>query len=77
MIVQSRKEFKSSHPCQAIFKYLIPTLVALLAVKYNGKTENPFEAHPAKMWTFFIAICIYCLALGLIQAMKIDSTIYS
>ncbi|KAL7194371.1 hypothetical protein ACSBR1_034725 [Camellia fascicularis] len=28
-------------------------------------------------WTFFIAICIYCLALGLIQEMKIDSAIYS
>ncbi|KAL7169018.1 hypothetical protein ACSBR2_034110 [Camellia fascicularis] len=77
MIVQSGKEFKTPPPCQAIFKYLIPTLVALLAVKYNGKTENPFQAHPANMWTFFIARCIYCLALGLIQEMKIDSPIYS
>ncbi|CAL5435828.1 unnamed protein product [Camellia sinensis] len=75
--IRAGKEFKSSPPCQAIFKYLIPTLVALLAMKYNGKTENPFEAHPANMWTFFIAICIYCLALGLIQEMKIDSAIYT
>ncbi|KAL7170557.1 hypothetical protein ACSBR2_035433 [Camellia fascicularis] len=29
------------------------------------------------MWTFFTAICIYYLALGLIQEMKIDSAIYS
>ncbi|KAA8519889.1 hypothetical protein F0562_014201 [Nyssa sinensis] len=66
----SEKDFNSSPPCHAIFKYLILSLIGLLTVKYQGKTENPFDTHPATMWVFFITTCCYCLALVFMKEMQ-------
>ncbi|CAK9159392.1 unnamed protein product [Ilex paraguariensis] len=64
----------SNHPSSiAVFKYLVPVLVALVAMKYQTKNEDPFEARPINMWCFCIAICIYCLAKG--RRNKIQSSV--
>ncbi|CAK9153538.1 unnamed protein product [Ilex paraguariensis] len=69
----NEQNVKSSPSSMAVFKYLVPVLVALVAMKYQAKNEDPFEARPINMWCFCIAICIYCLAKG--RRNKIQSSV--
>ncbi|CAK9159389.1 unnamed protein product [Ilex paraguariensis] len=49
---------------------LVPLLLALVAIKCQAKSEDPFETRPINIWCFGLAKCIYCLAIGIMNQMQ-------
>ncbi|XLR54862.1 hypothetical protein HN51_023011 [Arachis hypogaea] len=54
-----------SIPCHAIFIFLDPLLLGVLQVEYQNKNKPPSATHPIQIQTFLMAICIYCMVLGI------------
>ncbi|KAL3516940.1 hypothetical protein ACH5RR_023842 [Cinchona calisaya] len=50
-------------PCHTIFKYLIPSLLAVVAVKYQAISKDPCRTRPLHTWSFLISIFLYSLVL--------------
>ncbi|CAK9187319.1 unnamed protein product, partial [Ilex paraguariensis] len=61
----SKQKFTSSPSSDKVFKFLLPLLIGLVAIKCQAKGKDPFEAHPIIMSCLCIAICIYGLARGI------------
>ena len=57
----------STPTCHKVLKYLIPSLSGFVSVKYQAKSEDPFETHPLQTWSFVAATISYAL---LFLAMK-------
>ena len=62
--------FTFSPPCHGVFKYFIPSLMAVVALKFKNKNIDPFETHPVNMWAFVISTCIYFLILGILKELQ-------
>lgn len=45
----------------SIFKTLISSLLAVAALKYQGKAKDPFEAKPIVIWCFLVSFFLYSL----------------
>lgn len=56
-------------PLVPFMKYMVPLLLGLVAMKYQGKSETLFVENPAPLWCFVAATCVYWLIVG---AMKQD-----
>ncbi|CAK9159379.1 unnamed protein product [Ilex paraguariensis] len=65
LYASSKKKFTPCPPSHEVFKYLVPLLAALVAMRYQAKGKDPFEACPINMWCFCISTFIYCLAMGI------------
>jgi len=62
--------FTFSPPWHGVFKYFVPSLMAVVALKFDSKNIDPFETHPMNMWAFVISTCIYFLILGLLKELQ-------
>ncbi|KAL3516937.1 hypothetical protein ACH5RR_023839 [Cinchona calisaya] len=58
-----QQQWKWTPPCHTIFKYLIPSLLAIVAVKYQAINKDPSRTRPLQTWSFLIAILLYSLVL--------------
>ncbi|MCD7468374.1 hypothetical protein HAX54_006462 [Datura stramonium] len=60
---------KSGGKWQSVFKTLISSLLAVAALKYQGKSKDPFEAKPIVIWCFLLSFILYSLTiiLGLLK----------
>ncbi|KAJ4823014.1 hypothetical protein Tsubulata_009219 [Turnera subulata] len=54
----------SSSPWHGVFAFLNPLLVGVIQVKFQGKTDSPFDSRPLCMWVFVSATVVYCFALA-------------
>ncbi|KAL3537008.1 hypothetical protein ACH5RR_000374 [Cinchona calisaya] len=50
-----------------VFKYTIPSLIGLVAVKYQGKSEDPFKANPAPSWSSVAAVFMHSVIVLIIK----------
>ncbi|KAL3516935.1 hypothetical protein ACH5RR_023837 [Cinchona calisaya] len=50
-------------PCHIIFKFFIPSLLAVVAVKYQAISKDPSTTRPFQTWSFLISIFLYSLVL--------------
>ncbi|CAK9159381.1 unnamed protein product [Ilex paraguariensis] len=73
----SQQTVKTAPPCHKVFKYLVPMLIALLAIKCQAKGVDPFETSLINMWCCCIAICIYYLAMGIRNHIQTRTIKYS
>ncbi|KAL3516939.1 hypothetical protein ACH5RR_023841 [Cinchona calisaya] len=58
-----QQQWKWTPPCHTIFKWLIPSLLAVVAVKYQAISEDPSGTRPLHTWSFLIAMFLYSLVL--------------
>ncbi|KAL3516941.1 hypothetical protein ACH5RR_023843 [Cinchona calisaya] len=58
-----QQQRKWTPPCHTIFKCLIPSLLAVVAVKYQAISEDPSRTRPLHTWSFLISIFLYSLIL--------------
>ncbi|KAL3537004.1 hypothetical protein ACH5RR_000370 [Cinchona calisaya] len=56
-----KQESNTTPPFHPVFKFLIPSLLAVVAFKYQGSSEDPSKTHPLQTWSFVLAIFIYSL----------------
>ncbi|KAI6677757.1 hypothetical protein NL676_038553 [Syzygium grande] len=60
MPVIERDQWMQIH---AIFTFIVPVLVDFIAVKYQGKPNSPFDAHPVttvlSIFTLFVYCCLF------------------
>lgn len=64
----------SPNSCHAVLAFILPLLVAFLALKYVGKVVTPFETHPKTMQFAIGSLLVYCLAYG--AQLSVQSSIY-
>ncbi|KAL3516934.1 hypothetical protein ACH5RR_023836 [Cinchona calisaya] len=58
-----QQQWKWTPPCHTIFKCLIPSLLAVVGVKYQAISKDPFKTRPLHTWSFLISIFLYSLIL--------------
>ena len=61
-IAQQRLTIPSSR--HAILVFVVPIIVSLIEVKYQGKHDSPFEPHPKTIMVAIVTLLLYCLAYG-------------
>lgn len=47
-----------------ILVFIVPILVNLIEVKFEGKSYSPFETHPKTMMVAIVSLLLYCLTYG-------------
>ncbi|KAL3537001.1 hypothetical protein ACH5RR_000367 [Cinchona calisaya] len=57
-----------------VFKYTIPSLIGLVAVKFQGKSEDPFKANPAPSWSSLAAFCMHSVIVLIIKQFQYHPT---
>ncbi|KAL3537007.1 hypothetical protein ACH5RR_000373 [Cinchona calisaya] len=65
-----KQESNTTPPFHPVFKFLIPSLLAVVAFKYQGSSEDPSKTHPLQTWSFVLAIFIYSLIKSFAIAIK-------
>ncbi|KAL3516938.1 hypothetical protein ACH5RR_023840 [Cinchona calisaya] len=58
-----QQQWKWTPPCHTIFKCLIPSLLAVVAVKYQAISKDPSRTRPLHTWNFLISVFLYSLVL--------------
>jgi hypothetical protein len=48
----------------AILVFIVPILINLIEVKFEGKHYSPFETHPKTIMVAIVSLLLYCLAYG-------------
>ncbi|KAI3444728.1 hypothetical protein Pfo_001393 [Paulownia fortunei] len=59
----------STPPLLQILKYMVPSVLALVTLKYQGKTESLFVENPVPVWCFLAATYVYWLIVEVMKQM--------
>ncbi|KAI8546619.1 hypothetical protein RHMOL_Rhmol07G0133200 [Rhododendron molle] len=51
----------SVNSCHTVLAFIVPVLLSLLQIKYQGNQISPFETHPISMVIFVASLLLYCL----------------
>ncbi|KAK9273370.1 hypothetical protein L1049_018180 [Liquidambar formosana] len=73
-LVSAIYKFLFSKPYFMAFSFLITILVGVLQVNNQTNNASPFLTHPANMWAFIIATCIYSFAFAATLRLPPDSS---
>ncbi|KAF7139433.1 hypothetical protein RHSIM_Rhsim07G0111900 [Rhododendron simsii] len=46
--------------CHTVLAFIVPVLLSLLQIKYQGNQISPFETHPISMVIFVASLLLYC-----------------
>ncbi|KAL3616504.1 hypothetical protein CASFOL_039894 [Castilleja foliolosa] len=57
-------------PLMQVMKYMVPSVLALATLEYQGKAKSPFIDNPIPVWCFLSATCVYWLTIGAIEQMQ-------
>ncbi|CDP08564.1 unnamed protein product [Coffea canephora] len=57
--VENGDQLNLTPTCHTVLKYLIPSLSGFVSVKYQAKSEDPFETHPLQTWSFSSPVSRY------------------
>ncbi|KAF7138879.1 hypothetical protein RHSIM_Rhsim07G0111500 [Rhododendron simsii] len=47
--------------CHTVLAFIVPVLLSLLQIKYQGNQISPFETHPISMVISVASLLLYCL----------------
>ncbi|KAI8546616.1 hypothetical protein RHMOL_Rhmol07G0132900 [Rhododendron molle] len=51
----------SLESCPTVLAFIVPVLLGLLQIKYQGNQISPFETHPISMVISVASLLLYCL----------------
>ncbi|KAJ6328411.1 hypothetical protein OIU77_010159 [Salix suchowensis] len=60
--------------CNAVFLLLVPFLIGVIQIKFQGTNQSPFQTRLPSMWASVLATFVYCFALA--ATMKFKCTKY-
>ncbi|KAG5231192.1 transmembrane [Salix suchowensis] len=63
-----------SFSCHAVFVLLVPFLIGIIQIKFQGTNQSPFQTRLPSMWASVLATFVYCFALA--ATMKFKCTKY-
>ncbi|KAL3616503.1 hypothetical protein CASFOL_039893 [Castilleja foliolosa] len=63
--------FEATPPFMKVMKCMVPSVLALATMEYQGKAKSPFVDNPIPVWCFLSATCVYWLTVGAMEQMPI------